>query len=119
MQIKEAFKLGFLARCVEEGLTPDQTHALAKSAADCVEKQALGVGSAIPVAAAALASVPATGGLMAYLANQATDTDATEVEDVKQRELTDTYQRMAEQLQRRKQLQAYKQKRKRTGQVFL
>ena len=77
MQIKEAFKLGFLARCVEEGLTPDQTHALAKSAADCVEKQALGASSALPVAAAALASVPAAGGLMAYLSNRATDADAT------------------------------------------
>lgn len=70
MQASDAFKLGFLARCVEEGLSPEQTYALAKQAG---EKQALpkwpwwgnvkpvgaavvagGVGGAIPGAGAAV-----------------------------------------------------------------
>jgi len=42
MQPREAFKLGFLARCVEEGLSPQQTCALAKTAAACLEKQSDG-----------------------------------------------------------------------------
>ena len=40
MQPHEAFKLGFLARCVEEGLSPAQTNSLAKTAADLLNKQA-------------------------------------------------------------------------------
>jgi len=41
MQVHEAFKLGFLSRCVEEGMNPEQTHGLSKMAASLFEKQAL------------------------------------------------------------------------------
>lgn len=147
MQTKEAFKLGFLARCVEEGLSPEQTHTLAKMAADQLEKQSISpnplgwltgqvtapvknitdaykavldsASSTVPLAALAMAVPPALGGSAAWLANRATDTDATDIEQVKQKELSDTYRRMAAQMNRQKQLRNYKQERKRTGRVYL
>ena len=137
MTPQEAFKLGFLARCVEGGLSDEQTNALAKRAADLVgeqEKSAFtadaagkvigGVmeagGKAVyPLAALALATPPALGGLAAYFKNQATDIDEDDVESVKRQELIAQYRRMADQLRRQKQLRDYKQERQRTGQVFL
>jgi len=128
MHPREAFKIGFLTRCVESGLTPEATHNLIKSAGDCFNKRADSWGKelfdaakdvSIPTALMAAAAPVALGGGAAYFANQATDTDATDVEEIKQRELLDTYRRMSGQLKRRKQLQGYKADRKRTGQVFL
>lgn len=151
MQTKEAFKLGFLTRCVEEGLSPEQTHALAKMAAEQLEKRSglpfaatamsaldwlskqspiksttdayKGVvdsaSATLPLVAAGLAVPPAIGGLAAYLHNRSTDVDATDIGQVKQKELADTYRRMADQLNRQKQLRDYKQERKRTGRVYL
>jgi hypothetical protein len=138
MTPQEAFKLGFLARCVEGGLSDEQTNALAKRAADLVgeqEKSAEGIADAVgktiggvmeaggkavyPLAALALATPPALGGLAAYFKNQATDIDEDDVESVKKQELIAQYKRMADQLRRQKQLRDYKQERQRTGQVFL
>jgi len=137
---QEAFKLGFLARCVEEGLSPEQTHNLAKQAADCFSKQAFIdffrnplkattdtakstidlVKSTVPLAMMGLAAPPAIGGLAAYLSNKATDVDDdAAVEDVKKQELIDTYRRMSQQLNRQQQLRQYKKDRKRTGRVYL
>lgn len=128
MHPREAFKLGFLARCVEAGLTPEATRNLIKSAGDCFTKGAASWGKelfdaakdvTLPTALMAAAAPVALGGGAAYFANQATDTDATDIEEIKQQELLDTYRRMSAQLQRRRQLQNYKAERKRTGQVFL
>lgn len=140
MRPQEAFKLGFLARCVEEGFSSEQTHALAKRAADCFTKQAawynpftwaksvtdagkstVDLLKSLAGPTMMLAAVPPTvGGVAAYLANKSTDVDdAAAVEDVKNQELTDAYQRMADQLNRQKQLREYKQSRKRSGRVYL
>ena len=143
MQPHEAFKLGFLARCVEEGLSPAQTNSLAKTAADLLNKQAFvreaigqvtgtvkdtaDAGKSVvefgksmwPLAALAVGVPAGAGALAAYLQNSATDVDSSDVEDAKQQELVDTYRRMSDQLGRQKQLREYKQQRKRTGQVFL
>lgn len=139
MQPREAFKLGFLARCVEEGMSPEQTHALAKTAAVCLQKQADDTltgkavktftqpiqeisntaWSMLPWLGAAAAAPPVLGGVAAYLQNAAMDRGDDVVEEAKQEELTDTYSRMADQLRRAKQLRDYKQTRKRTGQVYL
>lgn len=137
MTPQEAFKIGFLARCVEGGLSDEQTNALAKRAADLVGEQEKSAsiteaaGKAIggvmeaggkvvyPLAALALATPPALGGLAAYFKNQATDIDEDDVESVKRQELIAQYRRMADQLRRQKQLRDYKQERQRTGQVFL
>lgn len=136
MQVHEAFKLGFLSRCVEEGMNPEQTHGLSKLAASLFEKQsfvlnlpspagevrnAVGtLGDMAPYLAAGLAIPPALGGLAAYLANQATDTESSQgVDNIKRQELQETYERMAGQLQRQKERQDYKAKRKSTGRIFL
>jgi hypothetical protein len=135
MQVHEAFKLGFLSRCVEEGMSPEQTHGLSKMAASLFEKQALinfpspmgevrnavgTLGDMAPYLAAGLAIPPALGGLAAYFANQAADTEGSQgIENIKRQELQETYERMAGQLQRQKERQDYKAKRKSTGRVFL
>lgn len=135
MQVHEAFKLGFLARCVEEGMNPEQTHGLSKLAASLYEKQAIinlpsptgeirnavgTFGDMVPYLAAGLAIPPALGGFAAYLANQAADTEGSQgIENIKRQELQDTYERMAGQLARQKERQDYKSKRKRTGRVFM
>lgn len=135
MQVHEAFKLGFLSRCVEEGMNPEQTHGLSKMAASLFEKQALinlpspmgevrnavgTLGDMAPYLAAGLAIPPALGGLAAYFANQATDTESSQgVDNIKRQELQETYERMAGQLQRQKERQDYKSKRKSTGRIFL
>jgi transcription initiation factor TFIIIB Brf1 subunit/transcription initiation factor TFIIB len=126
MHQKQAFKIGFLARCIEGGLSPEATRTLVKSAAEHFGKSSGVVREAVdlvkslgPAALVAGAAPIALGGGAAYFANKATDTDATDVEEVKQKELVDTYRRMADQLQRQRKLRSYKADRKRTGQVFL
>lgn len=131
MEPNEAFKVGFLARCLEDGLSAEQTKELAKRAFDCsVEKQA-GVGDAIkglmagasglagPVILGLAAAPPAIGGLSAYFYNKASDVDEAEVDDIKNRELVETYRRMADQLRRSKKLQNKKLLNKGRNQVFL
>jgi hypothetical protein len=123
MDPREAFKIGFMARCIEEGLSQEKT-------AELIEKAALdgaisgGVDALkavlYPAAALALAAPPTIGGLAAYFNNRALDTaDEGDVEEIKQRELKESYRRMAEQLRQTKALQDRKAKRKRSGQVFL
>ena len=142
MQPQEAFKLGFLARCVEEGFTPEQTHEMAKQAEDLLKvgfleyisrqvtapvkntadaaQSVVGLGNSLaPYLIGAAAIPPALGGLAAFMKNTATDVGDKEVEEVKKHELIDTYNRMSDQLKRQKELQEYKQQRKRTGRVFL
>jgi len=127
MHPKEAFKIGFLARCAEEGASPEETHVRAKVAADWFAKQAFGLkdtveavkGVSIP-AMLGLGSLPIlAGGGAAYFANKATDTDATDIKEIKNKELTDTYRRMADQLRRQRKLRDYKAERKQTGRVFM
>jgi hypothetical protein len=132
-----------MARCVEEGLSTVETHALSKTAASSMEKlgftkwlteQALGpvdtaakttkslsdaASSVMPLVGMGLVAPPLLGGTAAWLVNNATDTDGSDVEEAKQHELIDTYNRMSGQLQRQKELQKYKSSRKRTGRVFL
>lgn len=128
MTPREAFRFGFLARCVESNLTPEQTHELAKTAFDVLEKQAMQPVQAMvdaakavgyPAAALALAAPPALGGLAAYFSNKATDIDDDDVESIKRQELISQYRRMTDQLNRAKRLRLQSQDKKRTGQVFL
>jgi hypothetical protein len=144
MRPNEAFKLGFLTRCVEEGLSSAQTNALAKRAADVMTKQGFtewlskqifnpirtgadtvkavtdaGTSLAMPAMALTVGVPASLGGLAAYLHNKATDVTSNDVDSAKNQELLETYRRMTDQLERKKQLRNYKQQRKRTGQVFL
>jgi len=128
MQPREAFRIGFLARCVEEGLSPEDTRRLTKSAASLFTKEAVvtlrglveaakGVG--YPTLAAAATAPPAIGGLTAYLNNSAQDVDATDIDEIKQRELAQIYRRMSEQLRRKQQLRQTEAQRKPAGNVLL
>lgn len=133
MQEKEAFKIGFLARCQEQGLSTQQTVSLVKKAAESFEKQALGsvinagagaagglakslAGIGIPLA---LAAPPAAGALASYFYNKATDTDADAVDNVKDKELADSYRRMADKLRRSQALRQKKSEKSKSRQVFL
>lgn len=113
---QEAFKVGFLARCVEDGLSPERMLQSVKVAADLMEKRAFlgtlvekgldavkGVGGAalqygVPLAVAA---PPILGGMAGYGLAKATDIDDTDVADVKSHELIDEYRRQAEAVRRR------------------
>jgi hypothetical protein len=130
---REAFKVGFLSRCVEEGLTLKEAHDLVKTAheklagipgadipgkiidlAKPVVSNALGYG--IPIG---LAAPPILGGLAGYAASRATDIDDTDVDEIKQRELVEEYKRQTAKLMRDRSARQYRDERKQTGRVFL
>lgn len=121
MEPREAFKIGFMARCVEEGLSQEKTAELIEKAADGLEGIVEGVKAvAYPAAALALAAPPTLGGLAAYFNNKAVDTaDEGDVDEIKKKELRESYRRMADQLRQAKSLRERKASRKRSGQVFL
>lgn len=131
---KEAFKVGFLTRCVEDGLTPDQMLSAVKLAADMFEKRAfIGslLGKGVDTAAGAAGSLgrmgavgallapPILGGVAGYGLARATDVDDTDVDAIKNRELVEEYQRQAAKMHRQKMVRQYKQDVERTGRVFI
>ncbi len=105
---QEAFKVGFLAKCAADGLTPDQTLAAVKSAADLFSKEAVVgtlLGKGIDVAKGvggglarfglplALVAPPIVGGMAGYGLAKATDIGETDVAELKDQELIDEYNR--------------------------
>lgn len=131
---KEAFKVGFLAKCAEDGLTPDQMLARVKQAKDALEKRAFiggllgsaagAVGGAAKSVAGygiplALAAPPILGGLAGYGLAKATDVDDTDVDDIKNRELVEEYKRQAEKLKQQAAVRRYKQDRATTGRPLM
>ncbi len=130
----EAFKVGFLARCVEDGLTPDRIAASVKTAADLMEKDAILGGllgqvadfgkGAVGAAAkygipAAIAAPPMLGAAGAYGLSRLTDIDDRDVEDVKNREVVEEYARQTEKLRRHKAVKEYLKSRQKTGRIFM
>ena len=139
---QDAFKVGFLARCVEDGLDESQIVASVKRASDMMEKYASGggggilgslpvvggllggaanaVGSMAPYAAtAAIAAPPLLGGAAGYALAKGTDIDDRDVEDVKNREVIDEYARQTEKLRRLKQVKDYMKSKQTTGRIFM
>ncbi len=110
---REAFKVGFLARCAEEGLTADQIQARVKYAADKFAGFMDGLGSAagsvmstgIPLAG--LAPI-ALGGVAGYGLSRMTDIDDTDVDEIKNNELLDTYAQETAKLRRQKAVRDFK-----------
>lgn len=127
MDSRQAFKFAFIARCIEQKLTASETLQRAKSACDQFEKNANDTLDAVagaitkPVNAVveagrailpyAMMAPPLFGGAAAYTLNRATDSDEIDVEDVKRRELADTYSRMSAQLNRQHELRQFKRQR--------
>lgn len=118
MTDREAFKVGFISRCLEAGLTLEQVPGLAKQAADKLASLAgllgtglsktvdlgAGLGNAalgygLPLA---LAAPPLLGGMAGYGLAKATDIDDTDIAEIKDRELLDEYKRQTQQLLRRR-----------------
>jgi hypothetical protein len=131
LSAREAFKVGFLARCVEDGLGPEGIAGRVKLALDLMEKQgkfltdlvghgvdlAKGVGSGmmsygLPVA---LAAPPILGGAAGYGLAKATDIDDTDVADIKNREVIEEYRRQADKLRRMRAMRDSAQHDKRPG----
>lgn len=102
MTPREAFKFGFLLRCVDENLSDEETEGRIKLAATMMEKQAL-----IPELAKGLASIGYSGALLGLggagivggagglLAAKMTEPDVS-VDEQKAHELTQAYQVQAQ-----------------------
>lgn len=130
---REAFKVGFLARCAVLGLSHEETMAAVKQAS---EKNALlgleaipgkfldmarslgstALGWGIPLA---LAAPPMVGGLAGYGLAKATDISDKDVEDVKNQEVMDEYKKQTARLRRQRAIRDYYAARKQTGRIFL
>lgn len=131
MDPREAFKVGFLARCVEEGLSLEEAGDRVKQASEKLAgitdllgkvvdlgKPVVGAGMnwGIP---AMLAGPPILGGIAGFTAGKATDIDDLDVDEVKKRELIDELNRQTERLKRERSIRDYRSQRKQTGRVFL
>jgi enoyl-CoA hydratase/carnithine racemase len=120
MTPQEAFKLGFLARCVEENLSQEKI----AEAADFFSKLAffdfgpLKDLSRLAIAGA-LTAPPAAGALTAYLSNSASDTDKSELDVVRNRELINAYQQAAKKIQAQTERREYKKERKPKPNIYL
>lgn len=129
----EAFKVGFLLKCAEDGLTPEQILARVRDMRSGLTKQAVigglidraldaGSGIAKSVASygipAALIAPPAIGALGGYALSKATDIDDTDVSGIKNQEVVDEYKRQTDRLLRQTAIRAYQQQRAQTGRAF-
>lgn len=113
MTPKEAFFVGFLSRCVDDGLTVEQMGERVKQAEDLLGGMLKGAGvlgdlagaaggvasTALPLA---LALPPLVGGLGGYTLARMGDIDDTDVDDIRKQELKDTYHLEAQRLRRQK-----------------
>ena len=96
---REAFRIGFLLRCADEGLAPQEAHERVKSA-QAIMKQAgivgdvLGHGkSLLSTGGAGLIALPLMAGVGGgYLAHKAVEDD-TDIEDLRKRELIEELKR--------------------------
>jgi hypothetical protein len=121
---REAFKVGFLARCAEEGLGRGQVLALVKDAADKVAGiigDVAGIGKDVFSVAApvALLAPPALGALAGAGLAKATDIDPSDVEDIKDREVIQSYHRESARLRRQRAVRDYARARAASGRTFL
>ena len=130
----ESFKVGFLNRCVEDGLSTEEALSRVKEASDCLdslEKQAGWftdlVSGGTDVAkylgskalVAGLVAPPVLGGLAGYSHSKLTDVDDDDVDDIKKQELIDEYRRQSEKLRHSQALMAYKDRRKKRSNVYM
>jgi len=131
MQARDAFKVGFLSRCVEDGLSLEEAHERVKVAMDKLAgltdlpgkivdlaKPVLSTGLAYGIPAA-IAAPPILGGLAGYGASKLTDVDDTDVDEIKKQEVIDEYKRQIAKLDRDKRIRAFRDRRQQTGRVFM
>jgi hypothetical protein len=128
MDARSAFKFGFVARCLNQGMTPAQIATFAKEAADRLEKRAgLGAllsgaaevgkdvaGKAIDLAKPAVAGAglmaavapPILGAAGGHALGRLTDFDEREPEEVAQATVINELRQQTEQLQRLRRMRA-------------
>jgi hypothetical protein len=112
MTDREAFKIGFLGRCIEDGLTLPQIEAAVKTALDkaAILGKLLDVGAGVgksllsKLLPLAIVAPPIVGGLGGYGLAKATDIHDTDVAEIKDRELMDEYKRQTDRMLREKAL---------------
>jgi hypothetical protein len=121
MSPRQAFKFGFLLRCIEDGCTPEDIREKVASLATRTKTasfwgslKTLGLGAG----ALALAAPPIAGGLAGYGLAKATDIDDTDVEEAKNQELIQELQRQTDRAIRMRQARDYQKQRQSTGRVF-
>jgi hypothetical protein len=110
---RDAFKVGFLARCAEEGLSADQITERVKLAADKfagLMDSITGLGqSAVSTGLPLAALAPiALGGVAGYGLSRMTDIDDSDVADIKHDELLDTYAAETARAKRQKAVRDFK-----------
>lgn len=114
LEPKDAFKVGFLHRCAEAGLSRDEIRDTVKTAQDKLASLLGGVAGPLASAATsigapmALLAPPLLGGAAGYALSRATDIDDTDVKDVQDRELLDTYKTESDRLRRQKAVRDFK-----------
>jgi len=98
---REAFRVGFLARCVELGMSPDQVAAASSSAADLVShgvKEAFfgeAVNTAVRHGLTLAALLPIGAGAAGGYALAKSKNEDVDVDDVKREELIREYRRLS------------------------
>lgn len=137
LSTRDAFKVGFLAKCAEQGLSPEQMLARVEQATTLLKQATVtgmvgtlgsklidvlrGIGAGtfeygVPVA---LAAPPILGGMAGYGLARATDIDDTDVGEVKDREVIDEYKRQTAKLLRQRAVRDYQRARQRSGRMFM
>lgn len=132
---REAFKYGFLARCLENGQDLAGAHAQVKVALDKLASLGSIISSPLDTGwsalkdmgtaawalgvPAALAAPPLVGGALGYGASKLTDVDDRDVKTIKNDELEDEYRRQTALLRRVKQMRDAKLARKRSGRMYM
>lgn len=118
---KEAFRLGFLTRCAEEGLTGEELHARIKQATTIPTSYALPVLAGLGTAAllsgnsgslGVIAGLPAAVGLaggaaLGYGTAKMTEPDIS-ADDIKAQELADTYRIYARKMEAARKARQYR-----------
>lgn len=142
---RDAFKVGFLHRCVEAGLGPDQIERVVKQAEDkmaaapgwwspvisggsrllggATRLGQAGLGAASNLASewalpAALIAPPALGALAGWGLARGSDIDDIDIDEIKDNELLGEYRRQLTDLERKELVRRYREQRGRTGRVF-
>lgn len=128
---RKDFKLGFLAKCAAEGLTPDEILERVQIAEAELTKAASVLGTGLEkvydagkgVASTmyglgmplALAGPPIAGAMAGYGLAKATDIDNTDVGDIQDQEVVDEYRRQAAHLKRQTAARQYQAARRSGG----
>lgn len=105
MTTKDAFKLGYLSRLAERGITPSRFE---KSAGIGQDVSSL-LSTLSPLALAALVGVPAAGGVMTGWAHAGmTDVSPEDIDLMKKEEVADTYRSEARRIRRQLQRNSWR-----------